>query len=73
MTSDGVPTPMQLASEPGTWEIAIKTGEKLQLAAHGYSVEVDEYVFTLLMEGEPCFEFEVLRIPVQVVDSVYGG
>lgn len=64
-------TSMQLTSEPDTWKVRLTTGDELQFITHGYSVQDDHYVFVLLMEGTPCFEVTVLRIPVAVVESIY--
>lgn len=64
---------MHLASEPGRWEIALAGGEQVHVLAHGYSIEGDEYVFSLLMEGEPPVEVDVVRVPKLIVRSVFGG
>jgi hypothetical protein len=33
----------------------------------------EDYVFTNLMEGAPCVEVEVLRIPRVIVSEIVGG
>jgi hypothetical protein len=64
---------LELASEPGTWHITLATGSDIEATAHGYSKEGDFYVFSLLMEGKPCFEVDILRIPVTLVSKIRGG
>jgi hypothetical protein len=64
---------LELASEPGTWHITLVSGGGIETTAHGYSKEGDLYVFSLLMEGRPRFEVDVLRIPVNVVSKIRGG
>ena len=71
--TQGFPPYMQLASEPGRWKVVLTTGEAVHLLAHGYSVEDNEYVFSLLIEGQPPFEVDAVRIPRSVVASVEGG
>jgi len=63
---------MQLASEPGEWEIVLG-GITMQLLAHGFSVEHGEYIFTLLMEGDPPCEVVVARLQCHAVESITGG
>jgi hypothetical protein len=63
----------ELASEPGTWHITLVSGSDIRATAHGYSKEGNFYVFSLLMEGEPRFEVEVLRIPVEIISKIRGG
>jgi hypothetical protein len=64
---------LELASEPGTWHITLVSGSDIETTAHGYSKERDFYVFSLLMEGKPPFEVDVLRIPVDIVSKIRGG
>ncbi len=72
MSLNRFPPRMQLAAEPAIWKVTLNSGETLSVLTHGYAVEGDEYVFTLLMEGEPCFEVEVLRIPSHLVAGTEG-
>ena len=64
---------MRLASEPGEWRVTLTSGETIQLLAHGYSMEEDEYVFSLLMDGKPPFEVQAARLPRSIVRAVEGG
>jgi hypothetical protein len=64
---------LELVSELGTWHITLVTGNDIEATAHGYSKEENDYVFSLLMEGEPPFEIDVLRIPVDIVSKIRGG
>ena len=64
---------LELASEPGTWQVTLLDGGVLTVTAHGYSEEGDVYVFSLLMEGQPCFEVDILRIPANLVSKIRGG
>lgn len=66
-------SPLQLTGDLGSWELSLKDGTRLTVSAHGYSEEGGTYVFSMLMEGQPCFELDVARIPVAVVDTIYGG
>lgn len=65
------PSNMQLASEPGIWKILLASGEEVQVLTHGYATVGSETIFVLLMEGEPCFEVPVLRIPTKAVKEIY--
>jgi len=49
------------------------SGSTITLAAHAYAVEGSDYVFSLLMEGDPCVEVEIARIPTELVASISGG
>lgn len=71
--TESFPPDMRLASEPGQWQVTLSSGELIQLLAHGFSIEEDQYVFSLLIEGTPAFEVDVMRIPVSIVRSVEGG
>lgn len=64
---------MTLASELGAWQVLLQSGDKLELAAHGYSVKESAHVFVLLIDGQPCYEVEVLRIPNNLIQTVLGG
>lgn len=71
--TERLPSDMRLASEPGRWQVVLATGETIHLVAHGYSVDGDEYVFSLLFEGRPPIEVDAVRLPRSVVASVDGG
>ncbi len=64
---------LELASEPGKWQVTLLNDNVLTVTAHGYSEEGGIYVFSLLMEGQPCFEIDILRIPANLVSKIRGG
>lgn len=70
MSGDQFRPSMQLAIEPDVWRVILNNGEELRVLTHAYAVEGGDYVFTLLMEGNPRFEVEVLRIPAHLVASI---
>lgn len=65
-----LPPDMQLASEPGRWEITLVGGELIHVLAHSVSTRGEEHVFNLLMEGDPPHEVDVVRLPTSLVRSV---
>lgn len=73
MTADEARSGMRFAAEPGRWEVTLTIGETLHVLADGYSLRGEEYVFTILIEGRPPFEVQILRLPHHLVRSVYGG
>jgi hypothetical protein len=44
----------------------------LEVAAHGYTEELGSYIFSLLMEGQPRFEIDIVRIPSGLVSKIRG-
>lgn len=58
-----VPGALRLALEPDAWTIRLRDGSEIEVLAHGYSVDDQECVFSLLFEGSPNFEVTSLRIP----------
>lgn len=64
---------MRLASEPGRWQVVLKAGVTIHLLAHSYSINGDDCVFSLLIDGMPAYEVEVVRLPGSIVASVEGG
>ncbi|HEX5945962.1 MAG TPA: hypothetical protein VFY82_06770 [Acidimicrobiales bacterium] len=64
---------LRLAAEPGRWQVTLVGGDTIQLLAHGYSIEADEYVFSLLVDGTPPFEVDAARLPRSLVREVEGG
>jgi hypothetical protein len=71
MESDGAGP--DLTDDLDYWEIPLKSGEIVNLRAHGVKDEGDVYVFAALMKGSPPFEYELAWIPSAVVDGVEGG
>ena len=64
---------LMLTSELPSWELQLVNGEVIRLKAHAYSHDQGTYVFVALMEGTPCYEIELARIPVNLVKSLRGG
>ena len=64
---------LELTAELGHWELTLMSGDVVSVQAHGYSVEVGDFVFVALMEGTPCFEMEIARFPTSCVEVVNGG
>ncbi|MGH2772795.1 MAG: hypothetical protein ACRDIU_06625 [Actinomycetota bacterium] len=64
---------LQLATEMGWWTIELVGGGSIQLRAHAFTKVGSEHVFSILMEGEPCFEIDILSIASSLVASVRGG
>jgi len=56
-----------LCSEPEHWDVEFASGETMTVLAHGYRVDRDDVVFSLLFEGQPNFEVESLRIPLSLM------
>ena len=57
----------ELACPPERWFIDLVTGETLEVLTHGYSIEGDRYVFSLLFRGTPNFNVTVLSLPAAMV------
>lgn len=72
MASD-LPTRFELVHELGSWEVTLRSGDVLEIAAHGYSEDDNVYTFSALMEGAPPFEVEVARVPRELVEKIRGG
>ena len=63
----------ELTSDLDYWEITLKPGEMATLRAHAMSEQDGAYVFVALMKGSPPTEYELARVPSEVVDDVEGG
>lgn len=57
----------ELAMEPELWVVRLRDGSLIEVLAHGYSVEGDDCVFSLLFKGEPNFETTSLRLPLALL------
>ena len=64
---------LELVFEPGRWTVTLTDGAHVQVSADGYGREGDMYVFSLLVQGEPNFELDVVKIPVSSVSQIRGG
>ena len=64
---------LELANEPGTWQVTLLGGSTLNVTAHGYSEEQGSYIFSLLLKGQSCFEIDILRTPSNLVSKIRGG
>lgn len=63
---------LKLANEPELWTIDLRDGQQITVIAHGYSVEGDEVIFSLLFWGVPPFEVESLRIPLELMPEGFS-
>jgi hypothetical protein len=66
-------THLQLVHEPGEWTVTLRGGDVLCVRAHAYGEVDGSYQFVMLMEGDPPFESEVLRVPRDAVTAIRGG
>ena len=64
---------LQLVSALPSWHVTLRTGDTLQVAAHGYAIQDDVHVFSALVEGTPPHEIPLLKIPNSLVEKVRGG
>lgn len=68
---------MEISGETGRFrfsdDIAMRTGETITLRAHAYKETDDAYVFVALMEGDPAYEYQLLKLPAALVEDVDGG
>ena len=62
----------ELAGEPQLWTIDLRDGHQITVMAHGYSVEGNEVIFSLLFRGTPHFEVESLRIPLELMPEGFS-
>ncbi|MEV7662796.1 hypothetical protein [Paenarthrobacter sp. NPDC089316] len=63
---------LELAMEPELWTVDLRDGSQITVLTHGYSVEGNEGVFSLLFKGEPPFELDTLRIPLALMHENYS-
>lgn len=63
---------LELAMEPELWAVDLRNGSQITVLTHGYSVEGNEVVFSLLFKGEPPFELDTLRIPLALMPEDYS-
>lgn len=62
-----VPGATCLALEADAWIVQLRDGSEIEVLAHGYSIEDDHCVFSLLFEGNPNFEVTSLRMPMSLL------
>jgi hypothetical protein len=60
-----------LDGPPQQWDIPLKDGETLTVLAHGYHIENNLVIFSLLFKGTPSFEIDTLRIPISYFADDY--
>lgn len=58
--------------EPELWTVDLRDGSQITVLTHGYSVEGNEVVFSLLFKGKPPFELDTLRIPLALMPENYS-
>jgi len=64
--------PHGFIGDPPEWEITLHLGQIIRCTAHSYTTEDDEYVFSLFFDGAPPVQFKILRVPAELVKTVYG-
>ncbi|MDR7160141.1 hypothetical protein [Arthrobacter sp. BE255] len=63
---------LELVSEPQLWDIDLRDGSQITVITHGYSVEGDVVVFSLLFRGKPNFFVDSLRIPLALLPDGFS-
>jgi len=67
------PPVSQLTVDLDHWEITLQTGEVVNVRAHAFGAKGQDLVFVAVMEGDPPYEYEILRLPSAIVKDVEGG
>jgi hypothetical protein len=67
------PVGPRLTSALDYWDVVLHDGSTVTIRAHAYREDKDDSVFVALMEGNPNYEQEILRIPTRAVRDVNGG
>lgn len=57
----------ELAMEPELWVVGLRDGSSIEVLTHGYSIEGEDCVFSLLFRGTPHFEVTSLRVPLALL------
>ncbi|GAB4064974.1 hypothetical protein GCM10028777_13090 [Angustibacter speluncae] len=60
---------LELAIAPEIWTVELRDGRSIEVLTHGYSIEGDDCVFSLLFRGEPNFEVTSLRLPLALLPA----
>lgn len=55
------------------WEVTLKSGAVLNVRAHAFAERDGFHVFVALMEGTPRYEYELVRVPTELIEEVEGG
>jgi hypothetical protein len=63
----------RFTGEPGHWEVILHEGATVRVRADAFWEDGDDYVFVVLMEGTPRYDFEVARIPKVAASEPNGG
>ena len=63
----------QLISDLPSWRVTLRTDDVLDIAAHGYSVQEEMYLFSALLEGTPPRQVILVKMPAHLVANVSGG
>ena len=63
----------ELVLDLNEWLVTLTNGSVIQIMAHGYSEEGNEFVFNALMSGKPHYEVHLARTPSAIVATVFGG
>jgi hypothetical protein len=62
---------VELDGAPQRWYVTLTTGDTLEVLTHGYSIEGDRHVFSLLFKGRPGFFVTVLSLPSALVADTH--
>jgi hypothetical protein len=62
-----------LTFNPTWWEVVLVDGSQMSIRADGASEEGDSLVFTVLVDGDPRTELEMVRVPLAAVENWAGG
>lgn len=62
-----------LESDPTYWEVTLKDDQKVSVRATAFGEDGDDWVFVILMEGDPHYELEVARFPKSAAAEPEGG
>lgn len=64
---------MQLTPDLGSWFVTLRSGERVDIAAHAAKDRQDFLVFVALMKGEPNYEIALAAFPRSAVADWGGG
>jgi hypothetical protein len=56
-----------------SWEATLNTGEIIVIRADAFQERDGQYIFSVFVEGTPIVIVDTVRIPSDLVASVYGG
>jgi hypothetical protein len=63
---------MCLVESLDAWDVTLNSGELITVFAHAYSQEGNEYIFSMLTEGNPAVDVVLARFPIGIVKTIYS-